>query len=222
MLFLQGASGDLGPRDGFTGDTDVADQNGRILGYASLAVLEKMPPPATGLRFTNTMESGALLGVWSQEKVDPSQVHGKTRIDVEVPLQNLPSIEELRERWKDVDEGARETRINRAMKLRSGYVIDGTATHPVWIWLMGDAIFVGQPGEAYSKFQMELRRRHPDRVIFVLNCTNGPGYMYLPTPEAYERLRYQSWQTLVAPGALEAIIEATDQAISTLPVARHL
>jgi hypothetical protein len=103
------------------------------------------------------------------------------------------------------------------MKLRVGYVIDGAATHPVWIWMWGDAVIVGQPGEAYSQFQMELRRRHPDRVIFVLNCTNGPGYMYVPTPEAYKRLRYQSWQTLLAPGALEIIIDATDKAIASLP-----
>jgi len=59
---------------------------------------------------------------------------------------------------------------------------------------------------------------HPDRVIFVLNCTNGPGYMYVPTPESYERLRYQAWQTLLAAGALEKIIAETSEAISKLPV----
>ena len=35
-LFLQGASGDLGPREGFVGDTAVADRNGRQLGFAAL------------------------------------------------------------------------------------------------------------------------------------------------------------------------------------------
>jgi hypothetical protein len=222
MLFLQGASGDLSPRDGFTGDTDVADKNGRILGFATLAVLEKMLPPATRLRFTNTVESGALLGEWMQEPYATVSESESIRIDVKVPLQKLPTIEELRERWKDVEEGARETRIGRAVKLRTGYVVDGGATHPVWIWMWGDAVIVGQPGEAYSQFQTELRRRHPDRVIFVLNCTNGPGYMYIPTPEAFERMRYQSWQTLLAPGALEIIIDATDKAIAALPgVSQH-
>ncbi|MDP1720841.1 MAG: neutral/alkaline non-lysosomal ceramidase N-terminal domain-containing protein [Candidatus Nanopelagicaceae bacterium] len=217
MLFLQGASGDLSPRDGFSGDTDLADKNGRILGFATLAVLEKMLPTATRLRFTNTVESGALLGEWTQEPFNPQSVSKTTRIDVEVPLQKLPTIEELQERWKDIDEGARETRIRRAMKLRAGYIVDGGATHPVWIWMWGDAVIVGQPGEAYSQFQTELRRRNPDRVISVLNCTNGPGYMYIPTPEAFERVRYQAWQTLLASGALELIIDATDQAIKSLP-----
>lgn len=217
MLFLQGASGDLSPRDGFSGDTDLADKNGRILGFATLAVLEKMLPPATRLRFTNTVESGALLGEWTMEPFVHSSKSHTLRINVEVPLQKLPTIEELRERWKDVEEGARETRIRRAMKLRAGYVVDGGATHPVWIWMWGDAIIVGQPGEAYSQFQTELRRRNPGRVISVLNCTNGPGYMYIPTPEAYERVRYQAWQTLLAAGALELIIDGTDQAIKSFP-----
>jgi hypothetical protein len=104
------------------------------------------------------------------------------------------------------------------MKLRAGYVLEGgRATHPVWIWQWGDAVIVGQPGEAYSYFQMELRRRHPDRVIFVLNCTNGPGYMYLPTPEAYRRLRYQAWQTLLQEGALELITDEVSAVIGRLP-----
>lgn len=41
MLFLQGASGELSPRDNYSGDVEVADKNGRILGFATLAVLEK-------------------------------------------------------------------------------------------------------------------------------------------------------------------------------------
>lgn len=218
MLFLQGASGDLAPRDGNSGDSEVADKNGRILGYAALAVLEKMITSGKKMRFLTAVESGALLGDWEEIANQASSVITSKRIDIEVPLQKLPTIDELRERWKDVDETARETRISRAMKLRAGYVLEGNrATHPVWIWQWGDAVIVGQPGEAYSYFQMELRRRHPDRVIFVLNCTNGPGYMYLPTPEAYQRFRYQSWQTLLAPGALELITDEVSAQIARLP-----
>lgn len=217
MLFLQGASGELSPRDNYSGDVDVADKNGRILGFATLAVLEKMAHPGMRMRYLASVESGALLGDWDNEAFIPPSEVSHVRINVDVPLQKLPTIEELRQRWKDVEEGARETRINRAMKLRTGYVIDGAATHPVWIWMWGDAVIVGQPGEAYSYFQMELRRRHPDRVIFVLNCTNGPGYMYLPTPDSYERNRYQAWQTLLAPGALEKITNEVSEEILKFP-----
>ncbi|MGH7127631.1 MAG: neutral/alkaline non-lysosomal ceramidase N-terminal domain-containing protein, partial [Planctomycetaceae bacterium] len=46
-LFLQGASGELGPREGFTGDVKIADRNGRQLGHAALSALTALPPPRT-------------------------------------------------------------------------------------------------------------------------------------------------------------------------------
>ena len=68
--------------------------------------------------------------------------------------------------------------------------------------------------------QTELRRRHPDRTILVLNLTNGPGYLYLPSADAYTRDRYQVWQTLYEPGALEAVIEQVDRVVADLPAGR--
>src|SRR5690606_7005809 len=46
-LFLQGASGDLGPREGFSGELELADRNGRQLGYAALSAFESLPPPVS-------------------------------------------------------------------------------------------------------------------------------------------------------------------------------
>lgn len=66
--------------------------------------------------------------------------------------------------------------------------------------------------------QAELRRRHADRCVLVLNCTNGPGFrMYLPDRTAYARNRYQVWQTLLDEGAMETVLEAVDVAIDALP-----
>lgn len=44
-VFLQGASGDLSPRDQYTGDLDVVERNGRIVGHAAMAALEELPAP---------------------------------------------------------------------------------------------------------------------------------------------------------------------------------
>ena len=41
-LFLQGASGELAPREQYAGDTEVADRHGRELGFAVLSTLEGM------------------------------------------------------------------------------------------------------------------------------------------------------------------------------------
>jgi lipoprotein signal peptidase len=88
--------------------------------------------------------------------------------------------------------------------------------HPFWVWQWGEAIFVAQPGEAYSFIQTELRRRNPGKVIFVLNLTNAPGLFYLPIKSAYKVPAYQAWQTLLAAGALDIVIDDADRAIKRI------
>src|SRR5262249_48535133 len=63
-LFLQGASGDLGPREGFVGDPAVADRNGRQLAFAALASLESLPPAGTRYAYQGPTISGAVIGTW--------------------------------------------------------------------------------------------------------------------------------------------------------------
>ena len=69
-IFLQGASGDLGPREGFVGDVAVADRNGRQLGFAALAALEALPPAGTRFEYAGPVISGATLGIWKHVPVD--------------------------------------------------------------------------------------------------------------------------------------------------------
>ncbi len=215
-VFLQGASGDLAPRDQYTGDIDVAERNGRVVGHGVLSTLEAMPRPGHMLRFGGVVESGASLGIWEQVPTEASTALSSQLIQVPVELQPALSPEELSDRWRHTGETPARERVERAIALRNGYVQDGEASHPVWLMEVGDAVIVAHPGEAYSIMQIELRRRHPDRCILVANCTNGPGFMYLPERSAYERVPYQVWQTLVDVGSLEAVIEATDAAISEL------
>ena len=215
-FFFQGASGDLAPREQYTPGSDIVDRHGRSLGYAVLATLENMGTPSTTLEFHGVVESGAPLAMWSEEPYDPSTACAFTLEDVRLECRPQKSATELLEQWKDIDPLAANERIARASRLAQGYAIDGWAQHPVWVWRLGDAVFVAQPGEAYSLLQTELRRRNPDLIIFVLNLTNGPGFMYLPPTAAYDDDRYQVWQSLLARGSLEAVIEAVDSRIKQL------
>jgi hypothetical protein len=213
MLFLQGASGDLSPREQYSGETSLADRNGRNLGHSILATLASMQSPARELRWVGIVESGALLGEWREFEAQGSNEVKKHRLDVAVRVKEMKSIEQLRQEWAGIDSDALEERIQRAKRLRIGYESQQITSHPVWVWQLGDAIFVAQPGEAYSYLQTELRRRNPDRVIFVMNLTNYPGLFYLPIRSAYVAPAYQAWQTLLAPGAIEEVVDATDKYI---------
>ncbi len=213
MLFLQGASGDLSPRNQYSGDTGLADKNGKILGHSILATLASMQSPGHGLKWRGIVESGALLGDWQESPMQGSTLIKEDRIDVKVHVKVMKSLEELRKEWAGIDPGALEERIARAQRLRIGYESGAVTDHPLWVWQWGEAYFVAQPGEAYSLIQTELRRRHPKKIIFVMNLTNCPGLFYLPIKSAYEAPAYQAWQTLLEPGSLDAVIEAADSAL---------
>ena len=76
-LFLQGASGELGPREGYVGDTAVADRNGRQLGFAALSALTALPAAGTHFRYTGPVVSGATLGAWAHEPLPANEAERK-------------------------------------------------------------------------------------------------------------------------------------------------
>lgn len=215
-LFVQGASGELAPREQYTGDVGVADRHGRSLGHAVMAALDALPAAGAQLTLDGVVESGAPLAIWAGRAVDADESAAGSVTSVELPLRDLPSLEELAEEWKDIDPRSREERLGRARNLRDGYISGPTVQHPVWAWRLGDAVIVGHPGEAYSRLQTTLRERFPEVPIVVMNLTNGPGFVYLPTREAYQRGAYQAWQTPLAAGGLELLEEHAVAVVAAL------
>ena len=221
-LFLQGASGDLSGPVQYLADTDRADRYGDALGHAVLGVLGALPPPGCALALQRTVESGAPLAVWNEVRGQWPTERSAALEAVEVQLRQLPSIAELDQRWSDIDARARRERLRRAERLQATYrssdvpMTDNIAAHPLWVWRLGDAYVVAHPGEAYSALQLTLRRRHPDKMIVVLNLTNGPGWVYLPPLATFTVDRYQTWQTVLQPGALESLIAAADRMLTEL------
>ncbi|WP_411278064.1 hypothetical protein [Gaiella sp.] len=208
-LFLQGASGDLAPREQYVGDTAVADRHGTALGHAALGALCAMPAAGTELACLGVVESGAPLAIWGLRTVAQPRSARASHHDVPVALKDdLPTIEELEVAWADIDPLSRVERIRRARNLRASYSDDGAATHPLWVWSLGDCAIVGQPGELYSAFQERLRARFPERAVVVLNVTNAPGAVYLPPEHLYDENIYPVWQTLLARGSMERVLDA--------------
>lgn len=215
-LFVQGASGELAPREQYTGEVAVADRHGRSLGHAVLAALDSLPAPGEELTLEGVVESGAPLAIWAGHPVSGGEGAAASQTAVELPLRDLPTLDKLAEEWKDIDPRSREERLGRARNLRDGYIDGPTVQHPVWAWRLGDAVIVGHPGEAYSRLQTTLRARFPETPIVVMNLTNGPGFVYLPTRDAYDRGAYQAWQTPLAPGALDLLEEHIVEVVGDL------
>ena len=81
MLFLLGACGNVAPRRQYSGDVSIADSNGEMLGYSTLATLSRMLPPATELAFTEVIKSGSNLAGWEPRSVIPNSTLITTRVD---------------------------------------------------------------------------------------------------------------------------------------------
>ncbi len=219
MLFLLGACGNVAPRRQYSGDVSVADRNGEMLGYSTLATLSRMLPPATELAFTEVIKSGSNLAGWEPRAVAPNTTVVATRVHAVLKHKPLLDESQMRELWTTMTatEEFLESRIRKQFEMRIDYVKPGGVVHhPVWFWQLGDALVIAHCGEAYLEMARELRRRHPEVVILFLDMTNGPGYIYVPTRSAYERNAYQSSQTLLAPGGFEDLLEIIDEHIIKL------
>ena len=215
-LFLQGASGELAPRDDYVGDPAVADRNGRQLGHAAAAAIEALPPPATRFVYTGIVASGANLGTWEYRPCEPEQLAEAGRLEAVATgvdlerKEDIGVVESLSSSAPDSPQEREKAMRRELLRLALG---DGPVHRmPIWAWRLGEALVLAVPNEPYSVFQTELRRRFAGTPVLVLMTTNG-GVGYLPPRETYGSGRYQEQQSPYAPGCLE---QATEAAAATL------
>lgn len=238
-LFLQGASGDLGPVRGFVGDTLVADRNGRVVGHSALAALESLPPPGTEFRYKGPVISGTRIGTWADVPVDSAilAVHESwawKTVRVDMPYRHdLPTIEATmaaRERHQAEEQEARASgdmaRVRDARAAaeqmtrqltRLNALMPGNA-YPIHVTVarLGDALWVFAPGELYQVFQVTLRERFAPMAVVVVTMTGDWQPGYIPPASVFGYGIYQEVIAATAPGCLEVLVEAVSREIRAL------
>jgi hypothetical protein len=238
-LFLQGASGELGPREGYVGDVTVAERNGRQIAHAALAVLESLPPPLSRYEYAGPVVSGATLGAWRHVPLDGPALERLSRFDVRDQTLRLPYRRDLptkeqaagllarhqaEEQAALARRDAAAARDARALAERQTRMLRRLAQLPaggdyplrLHLWQMGDAIWLALPGEHYSFLQGSLRARFPGVPIVVATLTGGWGPSYVPTRETFGKGIYQESIAVLAPGSLETIVEQAARGIVQL------
>lgn len=238
-FFIQGASGDIGPREGFVGDLAVADRNGRQLGYAALSALEALPPPKTRFTYAGPVVSGATIGTWKHEAISGNDPQRLTRFvttscGVDLPLRpDLPKRDDLladQAQWqlaydnavKSGDaKAARDARamVERATRrlVRVAHLPDAeTIAYRVPLLKMGDAIWISLNGEHYNVIQTQLRSRFPNHTLIIGTIANGSDVWYLPDKDSYGKGLYQEEASILSKGSLEMLIAALENAIGEL------
>ena len=227
-FFIQGASGDIGPRHGFVGDTAVADKNGRQLGYAVLSALEDLPPVDAQMKYGGAVISGATIGSWgyatsSTAQRERASVWQEQRSEVALAYRDdLPRHDELQLEaadWREKEtaatksgdtDAARDARamIERMTRrlVRVAHLDDAeTYPYPIRLWKMGDAVWVALDGEHYNVLQRNLRERFAGVSLIIGTLANGSDVWYLPDEDSYGKGLYQEDASILAKGSLEKL-----------------
>ncbi len=230
-LFVQGASGDIGPREGFVGDVEVADKNGRRLGYAVLSALESLAPANTRFQYQGPVVSGATIGTWDWGMISEQRQRELSIFETAVAhaslkyRADLPDREQLtreRNEWQQKEESAKQAgddvaaRDARAMierrtrrLTRVEFLPEGDAfPYEARLWRIGDAVWVILNGEHYNSLQRDLRAQFPHIAIIVGTLANGSEVWYLPDEQSYGKGLYQEDASILAQGSLETLTTA--------------
>jgi hypothetical protein len=225
-VFVQGASGDVGPRHGYVGDPAVADRNGRQLGYAVLSALEDIPPPGMRFRYTGPVVSGTTLGRWDYVPKPPdggADVWREFPLEVTLPYRtDLRPTEDVRRelaRWQADPSPEARAMAERATRYLSRVRHLPPGDHfPFRTTLLrtGNAVWVPLDGEHYNVLQRRLRERFPDLAVVVGTVADGSNVWYLPAADSYGKGLYQEEVSVVARGSLEQLTDEIARGIREL------
>lgn len=235
-LFLQGASADLGPREGFVGDTAVADRNGRQLAYAVLEVLASLPTPGTAYQYVGPVVSGAVIADWQHRPLSETELQRQGiwrwhQFRVDLPYRHdLPDRVQTaaeRDHWlaeetlaRQIGDTARVRDCRALVEQRNRQLVrleelpEGPVCPiPVQIGQLGDALWLFLPGEIYQVLQTTLRTRFGDSPLLVTTLSNDWSPGYIPPASKFGYGIYQEIIAATSPGSLELLIEAISREV---------
>jgi len=206
-VFLQGAAGNVGPRETFVADAEVARRLGTELGLeASLVYLQLKPVPTQTL-LRGVIPSGAALAEYEEVALEVPEPRLRfTREVVELPVrsrfaevyekaperlaQSEQRLAELQRQGASQDElGAALQHVTRE-RLRVDRILlcRGRKTLPVetQVIRLGEAAIVSISGEPYSEVGVEVKSRSPFQRKTLFAGYVGGDMMYIPTAAVFE------------------------------------
>lgn len=237
-IFFQGASGDLGPKYGFVGGVEIAERNGRWLGYSVLSTLESIAPPGNDFSYQGPVISGATLGIWDFSPMKDDHIKHSLqffggRYEVHLPRRAVGTESELRKECLDWEEKssqaeaagqekdardyrARAERARRWAERVKRFPEKGDISYYYTVYHLGDAFWITVNGEPYSKLQTELRKRFPNFTCFISGLEGQAAVNYLLKEDSYGKGLYQEEPSVLAKGSLEMVIDEITAKIEEL------
>lgn len=225
-LFLQGATGDIGPVRGVARNgAHEYKLLGRQLGLAAATTWSEIDPTPRREEYEGTLESGAPLAIYRDEPLPErdARIRVGTRT-IKLPQRELPPpdemqaafdanlarLNELRAGNGDPEEIRLVTMACKRAAMRANLARD-VQDKPFREWelqviAIGDEIaLVAMPGEPFIEIGLAVKRASPFANTFFSGYSNI-GWSYLPVANAYPLGGYEIEVTPFAPTAAEVVI----------------
>jgi hypothetical protein len=236
-LFFQGAAGDQGPIEGFTGDLNVAHRLGQILGHETAAIALGIETVRRTPRFEGYMESTAYQAKqhWRVDGPRDQTLRSVRRV-IEVPGRRIDpqDMRQLEEQLSDARETAARfdeddysaaalqsrARLRRYSDRHALWQSFINRTEPVMVELralrVGDLAIVSMPGEPFSKIGHAIKEASPFAFTMFAGYSSGVGRGYMPTAEEYDLGGYEVVGTRYGEGAAEEVIRVATEMLEEL------
>jgi hypothetical protein len=227
-LFFQGAAGNQGPVEGFTGDLEVPRRLGSILGYQAAALALGVETVKREPRFEGFVESTAFQAKqhWRVSGPRDATMKFATKI-LELPPRTYSpqEIDEMAtlvadarakvaaakaagDPWKQHQADAR---LRRFSDLLAQWKAPGTAPVKVraQVLRLGDMAIVAMPGEPFAEIGAAVKRASPFAITMFCGYSSGEGGDYIPTEPEFALGGYEVQRTPYGTGAAEKLIRET-------------
>jgi neutral/alkaline ceramidase-like enzyme len=236
-LFLQGAAGNVGPVEGFTGDLKVYWRLGRILGLEAARQLAGIKTLPRRERLAGIQVSGAPIALYESEPVEVEAPILKVRYrTMRLPLKKFSPLRELEStltqrtvrlnRLRSERAPEAEIRLANALAVQADDDLQEARyyqemTHLEWPLQglrIGPVALVSMPGEPFIELSQRIVQNSPfDHTLFS-GYSNGV-FGYLPHREAFQEGGYEVDGTLFAPEAADVVVQDSLELLKEL--ARH-
>ncbi len=225
-LFFQGAAGNQGPIEGFTGDLRVAHRLGSILGHQVAATALGIETVKRIPTFEGFVESTAYQAkqYWRTKGPRSAKIKFASKI-IQVPRRKYTpgELTKMENRifnskrrvklakkendpWKQHQASAQLRRFSFLLKQWKQPTKAGPARIEIQILRIGDVAIVAMPGEPFAEIGATIKKASPFKFTFFCGYSSGVGGDYLPIKSEYQHGGYEIERTPYGRRAAEILI----------------
>lgn len=231
-LFLQGATGNIGPVNGFVDDVDVYRLAGRKLGIEASRVRMDIDPVPRTEHLARVLKSGAELGIYEDRPTGESDDSlAIVNSSIDFPVRDYPPVPDAQadfDRLKanlvqaratgDVDQVAAAAWPARRAELALHHAkLFGGGKVEIWIQAirLGPIALVATPLEPFAEIGRAVRQGSPAPYTAFSGYSNG-YYGYMPTADAFPLGGYEVRTSPYAPDAADQLAAACRDTLGSL------